>query len=162
MKLEKLTVLCEFFLIAGLASGAAIAAGDFSRLGKDLTPWGAPKAGSPDGVVPAWGGGIQKAPASFDPKKGYASPFPDEKPLYTITAANYKQYEAKLTAGHIELLKRYPSYKINVYPSHPCLAAEPVRRDCQGRAKCEAVHRRQWFHGNKKIHRAFPVPAIRS
>lgn len=118
MKIVKLRTLCEFFLILGLASGPAAAAGDFSQLGKDLTPWGAPKAGSADGAIPAWDGGIKEAPAGFDPKIGYVSPFPDEKPLYTITAANYQQYEAQLTAGHIELLKRYPNYKMEVYPSH--------------------------------------------
>lgn len=160
MKFLKLTMLFEFFLIAGLASGAAAAAGDFSRLGKDLTPWGAPKAGSPDGTIPAWDGGIQKAPASYDPKKGYASPFPDEKPLYTITAANYKQYEAKLTAGHIELLKRYPNYKINVYPSHRTHSLPQSQYDAIAKEgpNVKLTTDGNGFTGTKKSTVPFPFP----
>lgn len=111
-------LLCQLSLIVGLVSGGAVVADDFSRLGADLTPWGAPKAGNADGTIPAWDGGITTPPTGFDPKNGYISPFPDEQPLYTITAANYGDYESKLAAGQIELLKRYPDYKINVYPSH--------------------------------------------
>ncbi len=39
------------------------------------------------------------------------------KRSFTITAANVAQYEAKLTEGHKALLKAYPSYKMNVFPS---------------------------------------------
>lgn len=160
MKFAKLTVLCEFFLIAGLASGAAIAAGDFSHLGKDLTPWGAPKAGSPDGTIPAWDGVMQKAPTSFDPKKGYVSPFPDEKPQYTITAANYKQYESKLTAGHIQLLKRYPSYKINVYPSHRTHALPQSQYDAIAKEgpNVKLTADGNGFAGTRKSTVPFPFP----
>jgi len=84
----------------------------------DLTPMGAEKAGTADGLVPAWDGGLNKAPAGFDPKKGYADPFAGEKPSFTITAANMVQYKDKLTAGQMEMLKRFPDYKMNVYPSH--------------------------------------------
>src|SRR5204863_4265682 len=45
-----------------------------------------------------------------------------EKPLYTITGANLQQYSAKLTEGHKYLLKTYPDYKMNVYPSHRVVA----------------------------------------
>lgn len=120
MKYCKLHFMLQLFAFTGCMSGVvANAADDYSRLGKDLTPWGAPQAANADGSIPAWDGGIKKTPDGFDPKKGYNSPYPNEKPLYVITAANYKQYESKLTAGQIELLKRYPSsYKITVYPSH--------------------------------------------
>lgn len=162
MKFLKLSMLCELFLIAGLVSGSAAAAGDFSRLGKDLTPWGAPKAGNQAGTVPAWDGGIQKAPTGFDPKNGYISPFPDEKPLYTITAANYQQYEAQLTSGHIQLLKRFPNYKINVYPSHRthALPKEQYEAIAKEGANVKLSADGNGFTGTEKSTVPFPFPQV--
>jgi hypothetical protein len=97
---------------------AGMTAEEAARLGKDLTPIGAERAGNKAGTIPEWTGGVTKPPAGFDPTKGYADPFASEKPLYTITAANMAQYKDQLAAGQMELLKRYPSYKINVYPTH--------------------------------------------
>ncbi|TAK84485.1 MAG: DUF1329 domain-containing protein [Aquabacterium sp.] len=88
-----------------------------ARLGKDLTPVGAERAGNKDGTIPAWEGGVTKPPAGFDPAKGWADPYAADKPLYTITAANAEQYKDKLAPGQLALLKRYPSYKMVVYPT---------------------------------------------
>ena len=38
---------------------AEISTEEAARLGKDLTPVGAEKAGSADGTIPAWNGGIK-------------------------------------------------------------------------------------------------------
>ncbi|WP_395400773.1 DUF1329 domain-containing protein [Pseudoduganella sp. UC29_106] len=54
---------------------------------------------------------------------------PKEKPLYTITAANLQQYQGKLTTGQIEMLKRFPEYKMLVYPSHRTAALEQGEYD---------------------------------
>lgn len=106
-------------LLATLSSlaQAELSAQDAERLGKELTPVGAERAGNAAGTIPAWDGGLSKPPAGFDPAKGYADVFASDKPQYTITAANAEQYRDKLPAGQLEMLKRYPSYKINVYPS---------------------------------------------
>jgi len=101
-----------------IVAQAAMSTADVERLGKDLTPMGAEKAGSADGSIPVWEGGIGKPPAGFDPKAGYLDPFAAEKPSLTITAANMAQYKDKLAPGQMEMLKRYPTYKLNVYPSH--------------------------------------------
>ena len=37
-------------------------------------------------------------------------------PLVTLTKDNYAQHADKLTAGHIEMFKTYPTYKMNIYP----------------------------------------------
>ncbi|QHS10454.1 DUF1329 domain-containing protein [Sinimarinibacterium sp. NLF-5-8] len=107
-------------LALGLASSwamAGVSADEAAKLGKELTPVGAERAGNADGSIPEW-----KPAAQRGAKKGVFPNNPDidgEKPLFTITAANMGQYEGKLTEGHKELLKRYPnSYKMNVYPSH--------------------------------------------
>jgi hypothetical protein len=89
---------------------------DFSRLGKDLTPVGAERAGNADGTIPAWEGGLTTPPAGWTPQQGYVDPFPGDKPLLTITAENASQHAAKLTPGMQALLKKYPQqFRMNVY-----------------------------------------------
>lgn len=123
--------LFSLTLLAGLAAAsggvlAAMNAQELERLGKDLTPMGAEKAGNKDGSIPAWSGGLASRPAGIDAQAVYADPFAGDKPLYTITAANLAQYQDKLAPGQIEMLKRFPSYKMVVYPSHRT-AAIPQR-----------------------------------
>src|SRR3954463_13989439 len=91
---------------------------DANRLGQDLTPLGAEKAGNADGSIPAWTGGITTPPAGYKVGDHHPDPFAGDQPLYTVTAANAGQYAAKLTAGHLALLKAYPDYKMIVYPTH--------------------------------------------
>jgi hypothetical protein len=101
--------------LCALAPLVAAAAPDYSRLGKDLTPVGAERAGNADGTIPAWEGGLTKPPPGWTREKGYVDPFAGDKVLFTITAANAKQYESKLSPGQLALLKKYPQYRINVY-----------------------------------------------
>jgi hypothetical protein len=103
-----------------------------ARLGKELTPVGAEKAGSADGAIPAWTGGFSKAPAGW--KAGRVDPFKDDKPLYTVDAANLDKYKDKLPAGQAALLKAYKGYRLDVYPSHrscavPDFVAERTRKN---------------------------------
>jgi hypothetical protein len=113
----------QSLLALALASGtgsalAALSQTELARLGKDLTPIGAEKDGNKSGTIPPWTGGLTKPVAGFDPKNGYADPFADEKPQYTITAANSGQYKDILAPGQMEMLKRYPTYKMNVYKTY--------------------------------------------
>jgi len=101
--------------IAALAPLATSFAADYSRLGKDLTPIGAERAGNAEGTIPAWDGGLTKSPAGWTPQQNYIDPFPGDKPLFTITAANAAQYESKLPTGVAALLRKFPEYKMNVY-----------------------------------------------
>lgn len=107
-------------MLLSIFAGSAVAqlsGEEVGRLGKDLTPMGAERAGNAAGTIPAWDGGITQAPAGFDPAKGYVNPFAADKPLFTIDASNVEQHKDKLAPGQIEMIKRYPSYKMNVYPS---------------------------------------------
>jgi len=105
-------------LVLGMSAQQAAAkvdATEAAKLGKELTLVGAEKAGNADGTIPAWTG--QKPSGKLEEFTN--DPVIDaEKPLFTITQANVAQYADKLTAGHKELLKRFPNYKMNVYPSH--------------------------------------------
>lgn len=110
----------------GAFATASLFAADASRLGKDLTPLGAETKASADGTIPAWNGGILTPPAAYKPGDHHPDPFAADAPLYTVTPANAAQYAAKLTAGHLAVLKTYPSYKLNVYPSRRS-ASNPQR-----------------------------------
>lgn len=107
--------------LISLASGSALAkldAAEVARLGQDLTPVGAEKAGNASGTIPAWDGGLTTPPAGFDASKGYLDPFANEQPLYTVSKANMGQYADQLSVGHKAMLEKYPDYKMAVYPSH--------------------------------------------
>lgn len=118
---------------AGLTLGmqpasAALTAAELAQLsieGTPLTPMGAIRAGNADGSIPAWNSKPLAPPAGY--KAGdYPDPFASEKPLFTITAKNYTQYQDKLTAGQIGMFKQYPdTFKMNVYPTHRTGAYEP-------------------------------------
>jgi hypothetical protein len=115
-----------------LAAPAALAkatAQEVERLGKDLTPVGAEKAGNKEGTIPAWNGGLTKAPAGFDAKKGYADPYAADKPLFTITAQNAAQYADKLSPGQLAMLKKHPTLKLNVYPTRRSAALPQAQYD---------------------------------
>jgi hypothetical protein len=105
-------------LTAQLTWGA-VSPQEAARLGADLTPLGGEKAGNADGSIPAWTGGI-KSPAdagfpSYHSGDHHPDPYADDKPLFTISAANMSQYAAKLTEGQKALFKAYPDYKMIVY-----------------------------------------------
>ncbi len=114
-----LLITCALVLIAAspAISWAKITPQEAARLGADLTPLGAEKAGNADGTIPAWDGGIKTPPAGYKPGDHHADPFAGDKVLFTITAANMSEHAAKLTPGHQAMLKTYDSYKMKVYPS---------------------------------------------
>ncbi len=101
---------------------AEMTAAEADRLGKDLTPNGAEKAGNKDGSIPAWDGGMTKPPAGYKADQGYIDPFKDEKPIVVITAANMEQYKDKLTPGLMAMLKKYSDFTVPVYPTHRTFA----------------------------------------
>ncbi|PHS72780.1 MAG: hypothetical protein COB22_04160 [Cycloclasticus sp.] len=84
--------------------------------GTELTPMGAIRAGNADGTISEWNSQPIAGESGGD---SLADPFADEKPLFTITAANHKEYADKLTPGQIAMFKQYPdTFKMNVYPTH--------------------------------------------
>lgn len=119
-------LMCSLVMLAGSAI-AKVSEEEAARLGKDLTPYGAERAGNRDGTLPAWEGGItqDKIPASYD-RRGmhHPDPFADDKMLYRITAANMAQYQDRLPEGIKALLKTYPdTYYVPVYPSRRSASA---------------------------------------
>jgi len=120
--MRALTAAALCGLLAAGSVSAKVSSDQAARLGKDLTPVGAEKAGNKDGSIPAWDGGLSKAPACFQPGGRYCDPFADDKPLYTITPANVAQYEKLLTPGQRAMFQKHASYKMNVFQSRRTLA----------------------------------------
>jgi len=81
-----------------------------------ITRMGAERSANANGSIPEWQGGMtqrEKTGTHHD------NPYEKEKPLFIITAKNWKKHKKHLTEGHIALLKRYPdTFKIPVYPTH--------------------------------------------
>ncbi|MGF6441628.1 hypothetical protein QF001_003605 [Paraburkholderia youngii] len=107
-------------LLKALAILAAVWASPYTlAIESGITPFGAEISGNKDGTIPAYTGGIKEFPAGFKPDSGkWADPFAGEKPVLQITAQNYQQYADKLSAASIELFKRYPTYRMDIYPTH--------------------------------------------
>jgi len=104
-------------LAAGLAQ-AAVSADKAAQLGGKLTPVGAEKAGNAAGTIPAWEGGITRAPAGYRVGQFHIDPFASDKKLFSITAANYKQYADQLSEGQEAMFAKYPnSFRMDIYPT---------------------------------------------
>ncbi|AOE83859.1 DUF1329 domain-containing protein [Pseudomonas sp. TCU-HL1] len=114
--------LATALLGSSLAVHAKVSGTEAARLGQDLTPMGAEKAGNADGSIPAWTGKWRGTPPQVKfagPGTPYPDPYADEKPLFVITAQNMEQYADNLSDGEKALLKRYPdTFRMPVYPSH--------------------------------------------
>lgn len=104
-------------VVVNVNSFAAVTADEAAKLKTALTPFGAEKAGNKEGTIPEWNGGYTSKQAKYvsGPRP---DPFPGEKPILSITAKNLDQYADKLSDGVKAMLKKYPSYRLDVYPSH--------------------------------------------
>lgn len=119
--LAVLSLTGSLMFVSG-ACVAAVSSEDAAQLGSpELTRFGAPRAGSDDGVIPAYDGGLDGVPDNVEYGGSgdfHPNPFPDDQIRHTVTAGNMAQYEEYLTEGTKALLETYPnSYEINVYPS---------------------------------------------
>lgn len=120
-KLSALHILVASALVTSLtmSSFAAVSPEQAARLGKDLTPFGAERAGNAAGTIPAWTGGFNK-PIPGEVLGGKRlDPYANEKPLYSVTYQNMDKYAQYLTDGVKAMLKKYPkTYRLDVYPTH--------------------------------------------
>ena len=103
--------------VTSVSALAAVSAEEAKQLGGPvLTVFGAEKAGNKEGTIPPYGDGeIVKTPLGHE-KGEYSDPW-NEKPLFTITAQNANKYADKLDQM-IVLFKKYPNYRMDIYPSH--------------------------------------------
>lgn len=116
------TLLALAVLALGMPAQAKVSADKAAALGTTLTPVGAVEAGNAEGTIPAWNGGMkQLGPMFANYKRGsgeyYPDPFPEDKPLFRISAANLAKYQQALPEGAITRLKQDPKLYYNVYPT---------------------------------------------
>jgi hypothetical protein len=101
---------------------AGVAPDQAALLKTTLTPMGSIRAGSADGLIPAWTGGdttVTSAPHDGIPPSPYAA----EKKILTIDASNMAQYSDRLSDGVKAMMTRYPGFHIDIYPTHRSAAA---------------------------------------
>lgn len=130
MDLRKALVLGAAVAIPAISGQvhAKVDAAEAAKLGGELTAVGGVAGANADGSIPKWTG-----PADFtDAQRNYSykdvqamsreeqdkllNSIPSEA-VETITAANMDKWADKLTEGHKAMLKKYPTYKMNVVKS---------------------------------------------
>jgi hypothetical protein len=106
------------------AGAARVTPEQAARLDADLTPVGAERAASASGAIPDWRGGLTQPPPCFKgPGSRYCDPFPEDAPLYTVTAENLKEHSAYLSPGQVALFERHPqTFRMPVYPTRRTFA----------------------------------------
>jgi hypothetical protein len=122
MNRRKFGILGASSLIAMLAylgkARPARASADPNLLNTTLTPFGAERAGNPEGTIPAWTGGLTELPPGWDGTQGLMPDFfADDKKLFSIDASNMDQYKDKLAEGTMLMMRKY-GFRIDVYPTH--------------------------------------------
>jgi hypothetical protein len=103
---------------------AAVSVQQAERLKGELTPLGAERAGNGKDI-PKWRGGVS-APTLDYKKSGqhHTNPYPQDKPLFVITADNVESHKEFLTDGQLALFKTYPdTFKMPIYKTRRSAAA---------------------------------------
>ncbi|MDH4583189.1 DUF1329 domain-containing protein [Pseudomonas sp. BN415] len=115
---------------------AAVTPSEAQQLGNQLTAVGAEMAGNADGSIPPYTGGLTTPPPGFQKGSGVRpDPFAAEKPLFSINAKNMGQHAERLTEAVKALMARYPSFRIDVYPTHRTMAVpEQIRQNTAANA----------------------------
>ena len=118
---------------------AELSAADLNKLGTTLNPLGGEKAGNAAKTIPEWTGGITTPVAGYKPGLHYPDPYKDDKPTLTITGANADQHKALIPDGAYAMLKKYPTYKMVVYPTRRSASAPEGHyketKECAAKAK---------------------------
>jgi hypothetical protein len=158
MLIRKMVIAAFSVLILVASAFGAVTADEAKKLGTTLTDIGAEKAGNADGTIPAYTGGLTTPPAGFKKGSGkLADPFANEKRLFSIDSKNIDKYSSNLTAGTIALMKAYPTYRIDVYPTHRTVAFPKYINDNTKKAALTATidSSNLTFKG---AHAAYPFP----
>ncbi|MCK9284185.1 MAG: DUF1329 domain-containing protein [Rhodocyclaceae bacterium] len=119
MKLQNSLTAVAVAMVCMASASAAVSPDEAKKLGTTLTYAGAEKGGNAAGTIPPYTGGLTTLPPGY--KKGdpiRPDPFAGEKPLFSIDAKNLDKYADKLTEGTKGLMRKYPTFRVDVYPTH--------------------------------------------
>jgi hypothetical protein len=145
-------------LSAAVPAHAAITAEEARALGTTLTGIGAEKAANKDGTIPAYTGGVTTLPAGYKSGDGIrANPFAGDKPRLSINAKNMAQHADQLTEGAKALLQKYPSFRVDVYPTQRSAAFPKwvVDNTAKNALKARTLNDGRSIEG---AHAGFPFP----
>ena len=121
---QRLSALTIFaVLLVASSAESAVSAEEAAKLHSTLTPFGGEKAGNPEGTIPSWDGGYTTVWPGYKSGQPRPDPFAGDKPSFHITAANMEKFAGKLSDGIKALLKRFPTCRLDVYPTHRTAAA---------------------------------------
>src|SRR5436305_2913570 len=112
---------CAAIIMLTLGPGGAANAvmpQEAAQLKTSLTPMGAERAGNTAGTIPTWTGGYAASAPGQRSGAIEPDPFAAEKPLFSITAANFEKYADQLPEGAKVLFRKYADYRMDIYPSH--------------------------------------------
>jgi Protein of unknown function (DUF1329) len=109
--------------IAGVHVVAGVSSEEASALKSTLTPTGAERAGNTAGTIPPWTGGYTKITQGYQEGAARPDPFASERPLFSITAQNFRKFADALPDGAVKLFQKYPDYRMDIYPTHRTAAA---------------------------------------
>jgi len=154
--------LASMTLSAGLAN-AKVPEEEVAKLGVDLHPFGAEKAGNADGSIPEWTPKWKGLPPGLEYKgPGHTRPDPytADKPALVITAQNFQDHKDNLSEVQQALFARYPEYRIVVYPTHRDFDVNDLIKE---RTKWNATHT-EVSNGVETLKNfnggiAFPIPS---
>ncbi|PWC34466.1 hypothetical protein TSO352_18560 [Azospirillum sp. TSO35-2] len=140
---------------------ATMAPGAVPRLGEELTPFGAVRAGNRTRAIPPWTGGLTTAPRGYVPDRPMVDPYLEDVRWFTVGAADVERYKVRLTAGQQALLEKHPqSFELALFPSHRSAAAPQRVYDATlanaGRA---ALGENGLALRNASVGVPFPIPA---
>lgn len=146
--------------LAAQGALAAVTAEEADHLKTTLTPLGAERAGNAEGTIPAWDGGFTKVPDGY--KNGQHRPdfFAGEEPVFSISAKNLGQYKNKLAVGVQSMMKKYPDFRIDVYPTHRTAAAPQWVYDNTYNNATRA-QRSESGHGVTGVYGGIPFPVVK-
>ena len=158
----RIVVLAAVLLAPAAPVCAEVGDEEAAKLGTTLTPIGAERAGNTAGTIPPWTGGITRPPADYKIGQRHPDPFPEDRPLFTITAENAHEHEAHLSKGQLSMLGAYPdTWKLHVYPtrrsaSYPEWVYEAVIANA---TNASAVLEGKGGVENAHVSSPFPIPA---
>jgi hypothetical protein len=158
MKIRLGFIVISLLLASAASALGAVSAEEAKALGTTLTAVGAEKAGNADGSIPPYTGGLTTPPADFKEGSGIRpDPFASEKPLFSINAGNMSNYADKLTEATRALMKKYPTFRIDVYPTHRTVALPEYVREATAINAVKAVTTNEGL-GIKNASSGVPFP----
>jgi hypothetical protein len=155
-QLKRLALACTLAFAA--SAQAAVTADEAKALGTTLSPIGADKGANKEGTIPAYNGGLTTPPAGYKAGDGIRpNPFSAEKPRLQIDAKNMAQHADKLTEGTKAMMQKYPSFRIDVYPTQRTVAFPKwvVDNTAKSAVKAKTTNDGRSIEG---AHAGFPFP----